>query len=121
MIFNVDNFQYVDHYVKNENGDKVREIIALAKYHGKTYRGKARCHPDDTFDLDIGKELAARRCDLAIRKARLADRNQAVYDVDEFWGLMLNIYKKANSAKEEYKEAMDHYLAFTSGLIPKEN
>ena len=37
-------------------------IIALSHYKGKIIKGIAKCHPDDEFNLEKGKELAMVRC-----------------------------------------------------------
>ena len=54
-------------FVINDN-----KIIAISTYAGKTVRGVAQCHPNDQFDIEKGKELAAARCDLKVRRKRLA-------------------------------------------------
>lgn len=123
MIFNKDKFEYVDHILKdpeNPEGPGVREIIALAKYNGKTYRGSAKCHPEDTFDPTIGEEIAARRCDLAIRKARLRDRiayEEAIYkkrnEIEEATELATD---KVIKAENEWYDAQDEYANYMSWL-----
>lgn len=51
-------------------------VIAVSTYEGKTVRGVAKCDPKDTFDLELGKQLAAARCNqkIAQRRARRADK-----------------------------------------------
>ena len=46
------------------------KVIALSTYAGKTVRGIAKCHPDDKFDEEIGKKLAAARCNQKIAAKR---------------------------------------------------
>lgn len=123
MIFNKDKFEYIDHILKdpeNPEGPGVREIIALAKYNGKTYRGSAKCHPEDTFDPTIGEEIAARRCDLAIRRARLRDRiayEEAVYkkrnEIEEATELATD---KVIKAENEWYDAQDEYANYMDWL-----
>lgn len=117
MIFDTDKFKYIDHTLKDSG---VREIIALAKYNGKTFRGYARCHPEDTFDFEIGKEIAARRCDLAIRRARLKDRIAAQDAAAEAYVAALRLAQitdnKVEKAEEEYFTALDHYDAYMTGI-----
>ena len=45
-------------------------IKALQTYAGRVYAGVAKCAPQDTFDFEKGKRLAAARCNLKIAKAR---------------------------------------------------
>lgn len=96
MIFDMNKFQYIDHTLKSG----AREIIALAKYNGKIYRGSAKCHPEDIFVPEIGREIAARRCDLAIRRARLKDR--ITYEG--------GIYKKWNEIEKATHIATDKVI-----------
>ena len=54
------------------------KIIAVSTYGGRTVRGISICHPEDTFDKEIGKQLAAARCNEKIAAKRYA-RAQAKY------------------------------------------
>lgn len=103
MIFDLNKFKYI-HVTKGD----VQEIIALAKYKGKTFRGVARCHPSDTYDKAIGEELAARRCDLAIRRARLKDRRELASFYNK---IAENAQKNANYAQTKYETAFDELIA----------
>ena len=46
------------------------KVICVSSYAGKTIKGVAKCAPGDTFDVEIGEELAKRRCDVKVAKAR---------------------------------------------------
>lgn len=46
------------------------ETIAVATFAGKTVRGVARCSPEDAFDEEKGKQLAAARCHAKIAQLR---------------------------------------------------
>ena len=37
-------------------------VIAITTYAGKTVKGHAKCHIDDTFDPAFGEQLAMARC-----------------------------------------------------------
>lgn len=47
------------------------KVIAVSTYAGKTVKGVAKCNPEDTFDVEKGKELAAARCNEKIAKKRV--------------------------------------------------
>ena len=71
------NFEYK--YIVNG-----RTVIALSHYAGRTVRGVAKCSPEDEFDVEFGKKLAAARCDLKIamkRRNRAAERYTNAMDV----------------------------------------
>lgn len=46
-------------------------VVCTSIYHGKTYTGKAICHPEDEFNPNIGKCYARERCQYRINKARM--------------------------------------------------
>ena len=48
------------------------KVIALSTYAGRTVRGIAKCHPNDNFDEEYGKKLAAARCNAKIAEKRYA-------------------------------------------------
>lgn len=52
-----------------------RQVIAVSTYGGKTVRGVAKCAPTDHFNLEIGKEIAAARCNekVAIKRYNRAE------------------------------------------------
>ena len=47
-----------------------KKVIALKEWAGRTYRGIAKCHPNDIFDQDFGMTLAAARCNEKISKEK---------------------------------------------------
>lgn len=47
------------------------KVIAISTYAGRTVKGVAKCHPNDTFDVEFGKKLAAARCNEKISYKRL--------------------------------------------------
>ena len=53
----------IDKYRFYDAGNK---IIAVSTYAGKQVRGVAICHPDDKFDIETGKKIAAARCNFRI-------------------------------------------------------
>jgi len=50
-------------------------VIAEQTFAGKKYRGKAICKNEDEFDLELGKKIAAAKCDFKICKARKKEAN----------------------------------------------
>ena len=59
------------------------KIIAISTYAGQTVRGVAKCHPNDTFDEEFGKTLAAARCDVKVAQRRLRNaqkREEEAYE-----------------------------------------
>ena len=87
---------YIFHQFKNEKGGTT--VVARTKYAGKTVKGYAKCRPEDEFDFEKGKKLAAARCNLKISQKRQANA--------------ANKYLEASAAVDkalEYYEKMKHY------------
>lgn len=99
------NFEYK--YIVNG-----RTVIALSHYAGRTVRGVAKCSPEDEFDVEFGKKLAAARCDLKIaekRCSRAAERCTNAMDVRQM-------------AEANYKDCLAFYLnAFEKVQVAEAN
>lgn len=74
------------------------KVIALSTYAGRTVRGVAKCHPDDKFDEEFGKKLAAARCNQKIASKRY-ERAFRKYQ------FMSNVIKEAEA---EFKKTCDY-------------
>lgn len=61
--FTHDRYRYV---INKEKGI----VIALSTYAGKTVKGVSKLSPEDTWDEELGKKIAALRCDLKVEKKR---------------------------------------------------
>lgn len=46
------------------------KVIAVSTYAGRPVRGIAKCNPNDVFDLEKGKALAAARCNERVARKR---------------------------------------------------
>lgn len=77
-----------------------RKIIAISSYQGKVVKATAICHPNDKFDLEKGKELAAARCNEKVAEKRLR-----------------RAQKKRDEAADIYYRAMHKY----SDMVAYEN
>ena len=77
-------------------GDKV---IAVSTYAGKTVRGVAICSPDDAFDLEFGKKLAAARCNEKVAAKRYERANSK----------MNNLLNQENDLQDALHKAADYY------------
>ena len=61
-MFPLEKYKY---FTNNKN-----IVIAEQTFAGKKYRGKAVCKNEDEFNFELGKQLAAAKCDLKICSAR---------------------------------------------------
>lgn len=87
------------------------KIIACSTYAGKTVRGVAVCHPDDEFDIEHGKEIAAAKCNERIAAKRYARalskyveacqaRDAAIAQVDKMKEYMNDSFVAMNEAAQ---------------------
>ena len=58
------------HYYTYRRADGAMVVKAVSTYAGQNIFGKAVCHPNDEFDLEKGKELAAARCNEKVAEKR---------------------------------------------------
>lgn len=71
-MYPINKYKFYTYTVKGENGEKISCVSAVSSYAGKTVKGTAKCHPNDVFDYERGKKLAALRCGQKIAKKRVA-------------------------------------------------
>ena len=93
----------LDKYKYYTNGNKV---YAVSTYAGKTVRGSATCHETDEFNEEVGKKLAALRCDLKVRRKRkqAADKKyaEAIAAYEAAAANLDKMSRYANDASEDY-------------------
>lgn len=91
-----------------EAGNK---IIAVSTYGGKIVRGVSICHPEDTFNKETGKRLAAARCNEKVAAKRYAraqakyiealnERDAAIRHLDEMKEYMNDSFVAMNEAAQ---------------------
>ena len=73
------------------------KVIALSTYAGKTVRGIAKCHPNDTFDVEFGRKLAAARCNAKIAAKRAANAQNKYWEAHKK-------YLEINRTFEKYSQ-----------------
>lgn len=98
-----------------QNGNR---IIAVSTYAGRTVRGVAICHPEDNFNLELGKQLAAARCNEKIAAKRYARAthclNEAVAETEratEHMHQMASYHNDSFVAMNEAAQAVDRLIA----------
>ena len=92
------NFEY--RYVFTGN-----KIIAISSYAGRTVKGVAKCHPNDEFDLEAGKALAAARCNKKIAAKRWARALKKYNEAFDEMNRIVEEYDKARSYMMDAREA----------------
>ena len=100
-------------YFRHPKADGSIEIIAMSTYAGKVVKGRAKCHPNDNYNYELGKRIAAARCGLKIAEKRMkrAD-NCCVEAVDE----LAKANKKVSDMINYYTDSVDEFLAAQNNL-----
>lgn len=60
---------FVPKYKYFTNGKNI--VVAVCQWGGRPVRAVAKCSPEDTFDLEKGKEIAKARLDLKVAGLRV--------------------------------------------------
>ena len=85
------------------------KVIAVSTYAGRTVRGVAKTDPQDTFDIETGKKLAALRCNEKVAKRRYARAQKKVKEAAQALDVAKNHYHKMlqymNDAHDAYGQA----------------
>lgn len=101
---NFENENYIKGVKQMYNNYKYIEtpnkVIALSTYAGKTVRGIAKCHPNDTFDIEFGRKLAAARCNAKIAAKRVANAQ------NKYWAA----HDKLVEANNVFEKTTTYYL-----------
>lgn len=102
--------------IKFYNSDN--KVIAVSSFGEQPVKGVAKCDPDDTFSLEIGRELAEARCNLkvATKRVKYADvkLNEALEAFDAAAAYLCYVKKyHANAVNtcEEAQKTVDDILA----------
>jgi hypothetical protein len=75
-------------------------VVCTTAYKGKTIRGVAKCSPEDTFDLEVGKKLAYLRCRYKFAKKKAAQAS--------------GVYAKAFTEALRINKYLDRVISFIS-------
>ena len=107
-MYPLEKYQYIT-YTRQ---DGVKEIVALSTYAGKVVRGVAKCDPNDEYNMGLGMELAAARCNAKIAKKRKAAaekaRKEAVIALNEAKARLADMEDYVTDSHCKQTEAQDY-------------
>ena len=103
---------YEYNHLRADGTTSVR-VAAVSSFAGKPVKGYADCHPNDEFDLDYGKALAAARCGEKIAAKRC---KRAYNKVDEAQAMVNAALAHLQKMMKYEADAEFHYnvAAFTA-------
>ena len=100
--------------------EKHRKVIAVSTYAGRSVRGIAKADPRDTFDLEKGKVLAAKRCNEKVAKRRYARAQKRVKEAARDLQTAQDRYHKMlqymNDAHDAYGQAEKDVILYRGNI-----
>lgn len=105
MKYSLDRYKYYSHN---------NEVIAVSSFAGRTVRGTAKCNPNDEFDVQKGKELAAARCNEKVARKRLKRAAEKYKEAAKVADDAIAWYDRM---KEYYMDSVDAYDEANAELI----
>ena len=94
-----------------------KAISAVSTFAGEPVIGVARCKPDEEFSIDLGKALAAAKCNkkIAIKrekyaKKRFKEATQKLHEAYLHYLKMMNYVKDAHDRNSSASERLESVL-----------
>ena len=113
-MFDESKYKCYGYDEKNPDGSiRCHCVKAVSTYAGKTVAGYAKCHPDDNWNWEKGKELAIARCAAKIAKKRAA---RATKKLTEAQGILQDAVAYMNDMATYFADSMDE-VAITSAYV----
>lgn len=113
-MFPIDKYKFIIYKDPKTNS---MNTIAISTYTGKIVKGIAKCSPNDTYNEDIGKKLAAARCNYKICQLRAKNAKNKMDESKEVYEKAKNHLEKMKSynkdSKNKLKEAKNHIKDLT--------
>lgn len=85
-------------------------VAAVSSFAGKKVRGVAKCNPNDNFDLEKGKALAAARCGEKVARKRVKRAYAKIDEARAQLDVAVRNYEEAlsyqNDAEIKYNDAV---------------
>ena len=113
MRYPLEKYKYFIH--TKDDGNK--EIIAMSTYGGRYIRGIAKCSPEDTYDEDIGKKLAAYRCNLKVAEKRMRAAESARSQAEENFIQAAIRFNKMNQFKIDAEAELKYATSLLEDLL----
>ena len=120
MKYPIEKYTFRHYKEKNEDGTESFVTVALTKYRGKVVKGVSKCFHDDTFDIEVGKKLAALRCNEKVCKRRYSnvvnDLKNTLIQANKIASYLDKVVATRELIAQEYNEARDELIEFTKSL-----
>lgn len=95
------------------------KVIAISTYAGKTVRGVAVCHPNDSYDEELGKRIAATRCAKKIAEKRYNRAVSKKHDAFELLKRAVDYNHEMETYVSDAKNELNDAVAELNELMSK--
>ena len=113
-MYPIEKYNFVTYDKKNADGTTSKTTVAISTYAGKVVKGIAKCIETDDYNTDLGRELAAARCDIKVcakRKARAEQKymeaRKALESLENYVRMVSNYYSEAKYEYDESKTRLE--------------
>lgn len=96
---NVDKIKY---YTNNKD-----IVVATTRWMGQMLRTEAKCHPNDVFDYEVGKQIATSRL---IVEAKLMQADAIECELDYLKELITAVEEEFNTKSARYNKVADELM-----------
>ena len=96
------------------------KVVAVSSFAGQTVKGVAKCNPNDEFNLECGKKLAAARCNVKVANKRykytVAKHQRAMKEFMKAQAYLMTTTDQLKNAGAELKEANADLTAMENSI-----
>ena len=119
-MYPIEKYRFAKYNKKNPDGSNTKVIVAISTYAGKIVKGFAKCRDTDEYNEEIGKKLAAARCDLKVcfkRKERaLKQKTEVTQKIEKLTKYYLDMCEYYDDAIDEYMKSLERVAAIENSV-----
>lgn len=120
-MYPIEKYNFVTYDKKNEDGTVTKVTVAMSTYSGRLVKGVAKCVSTDSYDPEVGKKLAAARCDAKVckkRKTRAEEKyTEALVSLENLETYVRKMGNYYSDAKNEYDESLNRLKELEKELM----
>lgn len=106
-------YKYYEFDKKDETGNLIKCVKAVGRHNGRDISAVARCHPDDAFDIEKGKNLSR----LYLREKICKNRVKEIeYKMDYLEYILSDILDALAKTDMEYEKMVNEYESVVQEL-----
>jgi hypothetical protein len=120
-MYPIEKYNFVTYDKKNKDGSITKVTVAMSTYSGRLVKGVAKCMATDSYDPELGKKLAAARCDAKVckkRKTRAEEKyGEARKSLENLENYVRKVGNYYSDARNEYYESLNRLKELEKELM----